>query len=218
MYGAGTMGVKADSAVTEPRVEALLAAWFDVDVHDPAAVRERMRRWFSSTADEDRELERRFGALGREAARGALDALAGTPRGRLGLIILHDQLPRNLHRGQAAAFAGDARALELCLDGIRAGHDLALSPLERVFFLMPLQHAEDPGIQSLSVERYAALAREPAAPALAAALASSADYAVAHRDIVLRFGRFPHRNRALGRESTAAELDFLAAGGASFGQ
>jgi uncharacterized protein (DUF924 family) len=199
-------------------IDDLLGVWFDFDTGDAKALEDRMRRWFASAADEDRELERRFGALARDAARGTLDALAASPRGRLGLILLLDQLPRNLHRGRPEAFAGDARALALATDGLDRRLDLALAPVERIFFCMPLQHAEDRAIQARSVETYSALAAEPAPPPLAAALRKCADYAVAHRDIVERFGRFPHRNRALGRESTSAELEFLAAGGASFGQ
>lgn len=212
------MTAKPGSPLPHRDVEALLAFWLDVDTSDAASMNERMRRWFSSTAEEDRELGQRFGALAREALSGALDGLAATPRGRLGLILLQDQLPRNLHRGRPEAFAGDARALALCLDGLDRGQDAALEGLERIFFCMPLQHAEDRAIQARSVVVFEALAAERAPAPLAAALRSSADYAVAHRDIVERFGRFPHRNRILGRESTRAELEFLAAGGASFGQ
>jgi len=212
------MTAKPDNQLSHPGVETLLGLWFDFDTSDAEAIDERMRRWFSSTADEDRELERRFGTLARDAADGALDTLAASPRGRLGLILLLDQLPRNLYRGRPEAFAGDGRALELSLDGMSRRQDAALTPIERVFFYMPLQHAEDRTIQTLAVTTFAALAAEPAPPPLTAALRNCADYAVAHRDIVERFGRFPHRNRSLGRESTREELEFLAAGGASFGQ
>ena len=212
------MTAKPGAEPPDQRVDALLAYWFDVDVHDAAAMQAAMRRWFAGSAGEDRELERRFGALAREALAGALDSLAAAPRGRLGLILLLDQLPRNLHRGRPEAFAGDARALALSTDGLDRDLDTTLAPVERIFFCMPLQHAEDRAIQARSVAAFAALAAEPAPAPLAAALGSCADYAVAHRDIVERFGRFPHRNRILGRESTRAEQEFLATGGASFGQ
>lgn len=212
------MTAKADKPLLHPGVEELLAFWFDFDSGDAAAVEHRMRRWFSSTPDEDRELERRFGALAREAAVGALDPLAPSPLGRLGLILLLDQLPRNLYRRQPEAFASDSRALALCTDGLDKGLDTALAPAERIFFCMPLQHAEDRAIQARAVETFAALAALPAPAPLAAALRSCADYAVAHRDIVERFGRFPYRNHTLGRPSTRAELEFLAASGVSFGQ
>ena len=218
MYGAATMTAKPGSPLPHRGVEALLDFWFDFDASDPARMEESMRSWFSSTDDEDRELERRFGGLARGAQTGTLEALAASPRGRLGLIILLDQLPRNLYRGRPAAFAGDARALALCIDGLDRGQHAALAPVERIFFCMPLQHAEDRAVQARAVETFTALAAEPAPPPLAAALRACADYAVAHRDIVERFGRFPYRNRTLGRESTRAELEFLAGGGPRFGQ
>ena len=218
MYGAAQVTAKPDISLAHPDVVALLDFWFDVDVDDRASLEKRMRRWFASTADEDRELEARFGKLARQAAAGALDDLAASARGRLALILLLDQLPRNLHRGTPEAFAGDRQALDLCLSGLNAGLDEDLQTLERIFYFMPLQHSEDRADQELSVETFAGLATEPVPPALAAALRKCADYAVAHRDIVERFGRFPHRNRALGRKSTRAELEFLEAGGASFGQ
>jgi uncharacterized protein (DUF924 family) len=212
------MAVKREHPPEAADIDALLDFWFDVDVDDAAALDRRMRRWFASTADEDHELSVRFGALARDAALGRLDGLAGEARGRLALIVLLDQFPRNLKRGEPGAFAEDGKALVLCLDGMRLGHPAVLAPLERVFFCMPLQHAEDRALQALAVETFAGIANASASKPLAAALRKSADYAVAHRDIVERFGRFPHRNRALGRESTPAELEFLASGGASFGQ
>jgi len=212
------MTAKAERSVPHRGVEDLLAFWFDFDVGDAAAVNDRMRRWFSSTPAEDREIEDRFAALARDAADGALDALAALPRGRLGLILLLDQLPRNLYRRRPEAFAGDSRALALCTDGLDRGMDTALAAIERIFFCMPLQHAEDRAIQARSVAAFAALATLPAPAPLAAALRNCADYAVAHRDLVERFGRFPYRNRTLGRQSTPAELEFLAAGSATFGQ
>jgi uncharacterized protein (DUF924 family) len=199
-------------------IESLLAFWFDGDANDAASMQRQMRRWFESTPDEDREMAERFGALAVAAAAGACEGLAREPRGRLGLILLLDQLPRNLHRGRAEAFISDARALELCVSGMRLGLHVALTPLERIFFSMPLQHAESREIQKLSVETFAALATLPAPPPLAAALRDCAHYAVAHRDIVERFGRFPYRNRALGRTSTEAEIEFLASWGPGFGQ
>jgi uncharacterized protein (DUF924 family) len=212
------MTAKSETSPQHARVEALLDFWFAVDSQDAGSMALQMRRWFSSTEDEDREIGLRFGGLAREAAAGVLDDLVASPRGRLGLILLLDQLPRNLHRGQPAAFAGDTQALLFCVTGMARGQHEALRPLERVFYCMPLQHVEDRRLQAFAVETFAALAALPAPPPLAAALRSCADYAVAHREIVERFGRFPHRNRILGRESTRAELEFLAAGGASFGQ
>lgn len=204
----------------DSRARAVLEYWFADAVADSTAAAARMRWWFGGDADpaaRDAECRERFGALLPEAARGALDAWNATPRGRLALVLVLDQFPRNVHRGRAAAFATDGRALATTRAGLALGHDHALAPLERMFFYMPLQHAEDRDAQAESVERFAALAAD-APPELRATLASAHDFAVQHRAIVERFGRFPYRNAPLGRESTAAEREWLAAGGPSFGQ
>jgi uncharacterized protein (DUF924 family) len=200
------------------QIEDLLEFWFDVDTADAAAMRTQSKQWFSSTAEQDRELARRFGDLANAAAAGELDGLGETARGRLALILLLDQFPRSLNRGTPAAFAQDHKALDLCVGGMSEGQLEQLEVTQRVFYCMPLQHAESRAVQAKSVATFAALAAAEAPPALAAALKNFADYAVLHQDIIERFGRFPHRNRVLGRESTAAELEFLASGGPSFGQ
>jgi uncharacterized protein (DUF924 family) len=202
----------------ETRSRALVDFWFDFDESDADAAGARIKQWFASSAGQDRELAERFGDLAAAAAAGELDGLAASPRGRLALILLLDQLPRSLHRGTAGAFAQDEKALELCVDGMRLGHLDRLSPLECAFFCMPLQHAESLDTQKLSVATFSALAAGDAPAGAAAALRNFADYAVIHRDIVERFGRFPHRNGALNRESTPAEIEFLESGGPSFGQ
>lgn len=199
-------------------IRSLLDHWFDVDVSDEAALNERYRRWFKSSPEEDRLLAERFGDLMAKAADGLLDDNAKHPHGRLGLILALDQLPRNLCRGQAAAFAHDARALKLCLDGMESGADRMLAPLERVFFYMPLQHAESVELQELSVTTFRALAGTDAEPPVADKLRGALEFAELHRDIVVRFGRFPHRNRILGRESTPEEQQYLSSDGPSFGQ
>ncbi len=198
----------------DPRAAELLAEWFGESWRTrPVAG----AWWFASDAERDRRLARRFGALVRSAADGELAAWSARPRERLALILLLDQLPRNCFRGSAGAFASDARALAEAEDGLARGDDRALNPWERMFFYMPLQHAEDSAVQERSVELYAQLADEAprdAAPTFADAL----QYARLHRDIVRRFGRFPHRNAILGRDGTAAEREWLAAGAPDFGQ
>jgi uncharacterized protein (DUF924 family) len=200
-----------------PDPEALLAFWFGGEPLLGAALDARSRIWFTADPAFDAELRARFGPLVEDAAAGALDAWAATPRGRLALILLLDQLPRNLHRGQARAFATDPQALAWALSGIDAGMDRALAPIERTFFYLPLQHAEDLAIQERQIAAYAALARE-APPELTRALEGNLEYARLHRDLIARFGRFPHRNRALGRAHTAEEKRYLAEGGSRFGQ
>jgi uncharacterized protein (DUF924 family) len=200
------------------RIDALLDFWFGDYVTDADGLKRLQKLWFAATPDQDAEIRARFGALAGAAARGELDAWADTPRGRLALIVLLDQLPRSLHRGKRDAFACDARALALCLEGLELRFDVVLAPLERVFFCMPLQHSESPVIQALSVETFGRLSEAEVDKPIASMLANAADFAVEHRAIIDRFGRFPHRNRALGRETTEAESEFLASGGSSFGQ
>jgi uncharacterized protein (DUF924 family) len=173
--------------------------------------------WFSSDQARDARLNARFGPLLHAAAAGELAGWSATPRGRLALILLLDQLPRNCFRGSAAAFATDGRALAETQHGLLRGDDRALDAWERMFFYMPMQHAEDAAVQEQAVDRYAALAIE-APPETRDAFAGVLEYARLHRDIVRRFGRFPHRNALLGRDSTPAEREWLAAGAPDFGQ
>jgi uncharacterized protein (DUF924 family) len=203
----------------DPRIETLLAAWFGAPPDGPEAIERLVSRWFVADPENDSELERRFGDLAASAARGELDAWRSTPRGRLALILLFDQLPRQLHRGTAAAFAQDAKALELTLTGIERRMDRELAPFERAFFYMPLQHAESLPIHDLGTGKFEALAAETRTlPNIGKALDGFAKAAHEHREIVARFGRFPHRNRTLGRESTPEEAEYLAAGAPNFGQ
>ena len=200
-----------------PELEALLASWFGSEALVGEALDARMRIWFTADPAFDAELRARFGPLVEQAAAGALEGRAAGPRGRLALILLLDQLPRNLHRGQARAFATDPQALACALSGIEAGLDRALSPIERTFFYLPMQHAEDLAMQERQLAAFRALLLE-ATPELRPALESSVEFALLHRDLIARFGRFPHRNRALGRASTPDEEKFLSDGGSSFGQ
>lgn len=207
-----------DGAAGDPRIESVLGFWLGGDASDPAAVEASWNRWFRGGEAADREIRTRFADLAEAARRGELAAWSETSRGRLALIVLLDQFGRNVHRGTAAAFAADDAALGLTLDGIEAGLDRALAPLERVFFYMPLQHAESREVQQRSVDVFSALAEAVAPAHVRELLRSSAEYARQHRDIIERFGRFPHRNAVLGRPSTAAEREYLDAGAPSFGQ
>ena len=176
---------------------------------------DRYSLWFSAAAEVDDQLRAAFGALAADAMAGRLDNWADTPEGRLALILLTDQLPRNLHRSSADAYAGDDRALEAALVGIARGDDRALPAVMRVFFYLPLEHAEDPALQDRSVALFEALERDaPAGGERTFALFT--DYARRHRDVIARFGRFPHRNAALGRDTTPDEAAFLAEHGPGF--
>src|SRR6185437_5244300 len=167
-------------------------------------MKERLALWFGCGAEErrvDEIVRTRFGALIEQAAAGVLAAWADSPRRRLSLILLLDQLPRHAYRGSARAFAMDREALALTLSGMQSAADAALTPVERIFFYMPLQHAELPDAQEESVAAYRRLLNE-APKELESMFASALESAELHRSIVARFGRFPHRNLVLGRTNT----------------
>jgi uncharacterized protein (DUF924 family) len=198
------------------RSEEVLSHWFGEAAGDGWQVApDRVALWFRGGAEVDEELRRRFAADVDAARAGKLSGWASTPRGRLALLLLLDQLPRNLFRGRPEAFASDAMALSLSREALARGEDAQLRPIERTFLYLPFEHAEDRGAQATSVERFRALAQ--AAPASAhAAYEGFLDYAIRHQVIVERFGRFPHRNRILGRASTEEEEAFLREPGSSF--
>ena len=195
----------------------VLTFWFRDATLSPENLERRGTVWFSADPAFDRECATRFTALLEDAARGALKSWAGMPHGRLALVILLDQMPRNIHRGAPAAFAHDAQAAAHCVAGVESGQDRSLDPVERIFLYMPLQHAENLGLQRRSVEQFESLAAA-ADDAWRSYFAENVRYARVHHDIVERFGRFPHRNRILGRESTEEELRYLADGAPTFGQ
>lgn len=173
--------------------------------------------WFQKDATADKIIRVYFEPHLKAAIAGELDSWADTPRGRLALIILCDQFSRNMYRSTPAAFMQDDKALRLCTMGIDLGMDQELAPIERVFFYFPLEHAEDTRAQARSVEKFHSLVASSEEP-VKTRLSTFLDYAVIHRDIVARFGRFPHRNKVLGRTSTKEEANFIASGGATFGQ
>jgi uncharacterized protein (DUF924 family) len=158
--------------------------------------------WFRKDAAFDGALAVRFGAALRQARTGAHDDWAETPEGALGLILLLDQVSRNIHRGSPLSFAADARALRHAREAVRRGFHLRMPAPMAMWLLMPFEHAEDIDAQERCVALFGTLG-----------LSSMVYWAGIHRDIIARFGRFPHRNKLLGRVSTPAELAFLAAGG-----
>ena len=191
--------------------EDILEFWFGESEPGYDELEQRIILWFEATSDVDAEIGSRFGALVQKAKSGGLDDWKATPRGRLALIVLQDQFPRNLYRGREEAFASDAEALGNCLEGIELGVDTSLVVVERAFFYMPLQHAEELAIQEKSVKLFSHLVAECSEairPQIGRFLAS----AKSHRNVITKFGRFPHRNHSLGRECTEAEARFLATG------
>jgi uncharacterized protein (DUF924 family) len=158
------------------------------------------RHWFLGSKTLDAMMRKRFAGWVDAALKGELDAWADTPRGRLALILLLDQFTRNIHRGTPGAFAGDAKAQGLVVEGLAAKMDKPLSLSERQFFYMPLVHAEDAKLQALSLKKFGEFLREAQ---------SIVGHQKDHAAVIKRFGRFPTRNTALGRDSTPAEETFL---------
>jgi uncharacterized protein (DUF924 family) len=191
--------------------------WFGAQPLTAESLDRRMDFWFGSDAGRDEEIRTRFGGLLERAAAGEFTAWADGPRRRLSLIVLLDQFPRNMFRGTARAFEYDAQALTLSLTGMQSGADGALDFIERLFFYMPLEHAENRDAQDESVAAFRRLLAE-VPPELHETFADTLSFAEKHRSIIERFGRFPHRNVLLGRASTPEELEWLKEGGTSFGQ
>lgn len=174
------------------------------------------KRWFNGGPELDEEIRQTFGKLVEQALAGRLAGWEAQPLSRLALVILLDQFPRNIFRGKGKAFAGDEQAQGLVSDALAQGIDEALPWVGRVFLYMPLTHAENLALQEEGVRRFSdLLAAVP--EALRASARNSLDFAVKHRDIVARYGRFPHRNTALERTSSALEFEFLKIG-PRFGQ
>ena len=188
-------------------VRELLDFWFGPHGHPERGTLRKI--WFTPNAEFDAEIRERFHEDVLEAGRGRLDGLSGTADGVLALLILLDQFPRNLFRGEARAFAYDGKARAVARLAIGMGLDKVLSPVERVFIYLPFEHSEDIEDQIRSVALFKTLPpviwRDEVI-----------DYAIRHHDIVAQFGRFPHRNAVLGRASTAEELAFLQQPNSSF--
>lgn len=194
---------------------AVLEFWFGAEparaLCDPA----RSRLWWRKDAATDADIRTRFGTWVAAAQAGRLHHWADAPDGLLALVLLADQFTRNIHRDTPAAFAGDALALAWCRQGIAAGFEAQLAAAGRAFLYMPLEHSELLADQDECVARFERLVAAAAA-ADRGALAGMLDFARRHREVIARFGRFPHRNVVLGRVSSAEETAFLATPGASF--
>ncbi|MEJ0086357.1 MAG: DUF924 family protein [Pseudomonadota bacterium] len=196
----------------------VLEFWFGAPPFDTARLEERNRFWFggdgeAAQAARDVLIRSTLEPMLERAARGEFAAWAASPKRRLALIILFDQVPRNAYRGTAAAYAFDREALALALEGLQLAADAALDPVERLFFYLPLEHAESLDVQNASIVAFDRLAAE-APPELREFAESLRGYARKHRDVIEKFGRFPMRNAPLGRESTQEELEWLASGAA----
>lgn len=199
------------------RIDAVLQFWFKEHELSAPQIDGRMDVWFGEDPVFDEEIVRTFAEDVETASNGELDHWATDARGRLALIILLDQFRRNIYRGQPEAFEMDRAALKLCVEGAMEKKDKGLSPIERVFFYMPLQHAESKKVQEKSCEIYNRLA-DAVSPTFRETFETIAQFAELHADIVMQFDRFPHRNRILNRPNTPAEDEYLSGDAPSFGQ
>lgn len=196
-------------------IDSVLGYWFGANPDDAVVAKEKTHVWWEADPAVDNEIRTRFGGLAEAVSRNELAAWSETPRGLLALILLTDQFPRNMYRGTPRAFAFDAAALASCKCGIARGFDLQLRPIERVFHYLPLEHSESLQDQHEAVRLFSDL-MQAAATDRRELFAGYLRYAELHRYVIARFGRFPHRNRILGRASTAEEEVFLKQPGSSF--
>jgi uncharacterized protein (DUF924 family) len=171
--------------------------------------------WFEQNAAFDEEIRARFGATVAAAGAGDLDYWVRAVDSSLALVLLLDQFPRNIHRGTLRAFSSDARARTIAGTAIDRGFDRRAPLDRRFFFYLPFEHAEDPKDQARSVTLFRRWAEEHRGVARERAL-EQMKYVLRHQEIVARFGRFPHRNAVLGRESTPEEMAFLQEPNSSF--
>ncbi len=191
----------------QSKAAEVLAFWFGGE--DEPGYGEFRSQWFEKDEAFDLEVTGRFGDLYEEAAAGRLDGWREEARSCLALAIVLDQFPRNMFRGDARTHATDGKALEVAKYAIERALDRELPAFQRMFLYMPFMHAETVEDQRRSLQLFEGLAGEPGAPDVT-------EYAVGHKKIVERFGRFPHRNALLGRETTPEEAEFLTQPGSSF--
>lgn len=190
------------------KIHELLKFWFGELGSADLPTNDRTGLWFGNSETIKQQLLDLFTVDYINAVEGKLEDWALTPRGRLALIILFDQFPRYLYRRSSQAFSQDYKARELCLEGIDKKMDHSLTLIERVFFYMPLVHAEDPDCQEKSIRLYQELVTLSMSETTQIYQLFLA-YAYAHYRVIKEFGRFPQRNQLLGRESTESEMAFL---------
>ncbi|MDO8906473.1 DUF924 family protein [Hydrogenophaga sp.] len=206
----------SSTPATETPSNAVLTFWLGDALKSDWPEQDRNDLWFGGGAAQDQLITQQFGHLVEQALAGGLAEWETTLDQRLALIIVLDQFTRNVHRGTAQAFAGDARAQQLVLRTLAQDEDKPLPRVARIFLYMPLMHAEHLALQEACVAHFTELA-ENAPRDLRETLNGNLKFALEHRDIVAAYGRFPYRNEALGRETTAEELEFLK-NGPRFGQ
>lgn len=191
-------------------LQAILEFWFGDPRTEETTYQARRKFWFGKQPEFDAAIAEKFREVYEQATSGKLDAWQQEPLGCLGLIIVLDQFSRNMFRDTPQAFATDAKALSVAQQSVNREFDRALDPLQRIFVYLPFEHSENREHQAQSVALFRQLHAD--APELFDVL----DYALRHQVVIERFGRFPHRNRILGRESTPEEIEFLKQPGSSF--
>lgn len=199
--------------MTHEKQYRILQFWFG---EDPLKPLEHQSLWFSKQPQNDEIIRQMFGPMLDEASTGAYDDWVKTPDGALALVVLCDQFSRHIHRDDALAFASDDRALKTAQMAIEQGFDLKYTFVERCFLYLPFEHSEDLAMQERAVELFRELFRATQTEEEGRFVAEALEYAIRHRDVIARFGRFPHRNETLGRETSRVEREFLKRPGAVF--
>ncbi len=187
----------------------ILNFWFGALDEQGVCNPQQQSLWFKSSADTDQHCKDAFGTYVEQAIQGKLDDWAESDEGLVALVLLLDQFPRNIYCGTPAAFSGDSRALKLAQLAISSSQYQRLPAIHQLFLCLPLEHSENLGVQ----EQCVALVKELAETSAHEMFSGFTRYAVAHHDVIAQFGRFPHRNAILGRESTPQELEYVAVHG-----
>ncbi|MDH5612707.1 MAG: DUF924 domain-containing protein [Gammaproteobacteria bacterium] len=189
-------------------IEKILEYWFGGFPDAYSADLTRYKMWFEEGHQYDQEIFINFGSVYQQAVEGELDHWLDMPRGRLAIIILLDQFSRHIHRGYPESFAQDEKAQAICIEGIGSGDDMQLHPIERSFFYLPLEHAENIERQRLSVQAYIRLLAD-VPESHQQPYRDMLEYAMKHHYVIETFGRFPELNEILGRQSSEEELVFI---------
>ena len=195
--------------------ESIQEFWFGSDADDAVTAAKRAKLWWSKDETLDAMIRQRFATYSDLALAGNLNDWGATANGCLSLILLCDQFPRNMYRDTPTAFASDAKALALSKAGLASALDKKLRAIQRVFFYLPFEHSEILADQDYAVALFEQLATDASA-AHQTIFDNFLNYALRHREVIRQFQRFPHRNKILGRDSKAEELEFLSQPGSSF--
>lgn len=198
-------------------IDKVLHFWFGHIESTVLPTQDRTRIWFGATSEGDQQIIEQFKTVSNEAICGNYDSWESEPRGSLALIIIFDQFSRSIFRKTAMAFTQDQKALDVCIRGIERQYDHELSLIERAFFYMPLMHSENREMQATSVRAFKMLV-DLSFPEARSIYDNFFEYALRHFEIIEKFGRFPHRNVIIGRDSTPEEEEFLQKSKESFGQ